>query len=798
MGLEPHTGTGAADLHDVPDLFTDRGFAVRNDDDPTGEVRTIDVMSPYEGGNNSWNTNLRDAANDAAGMDIFFIGGHDSYDRAVIPGDDFSPDDTPGRYTRFGTDHPIAMIVGCHGGLTVPDVDVDGGVDHDMVYDLVHEGASGYIGATGFSYGSPNNLHNCTWGENLIQRFFGELLERDGSRTETIGEAMRIAKRDYVGTGDTDRKTLTEFTVYGIPWQTIRYPDGGGGGALTSMVTEPAAFSLDRAQVIQAADGTYSQNFTVDIADYTVSQEQGYDILSVSGGDLDFSDSYPVLPFIEGYTLTLPFSSTVTNIQVVDSSSSSIGTYNIPIVEARPWSEGGTVYTSTTDINYLYPAELVSSQETSEGLVFHVAPIQHNPTTDETIFYDHLEVRVTYEAPLEVTVTDFSTDRPSYAPSDTINASATVANVGAGDALVTATLAIKDAHGQTVATQSSGSFTVPGGGSHTEPLAWTGALGGGSYEAVLTIFNGTDTVAGASANFNVLAGEITDFTAPDTASDYADFQVNFANYKAESVNVVEDVYIYDAEGLEIAKLPQKTVVIGAASEATTDFSWDTTEVPEGPYSVAVIATVDGIQYGPVVRTFHVDRNVVYLPLVLRSGSTGSGYDWLDATSGGTIVAEGDDTYEYVSLPFSFNFYGNIYNGLYVSSNGYVSFGSGYSTYSNDCIPSTSTPNNAIYAFWDDLQPTGGSNGNVYVKQVDSSTFVVEWYQVKRYGSTDYETFEIVLRNDDSITLQYQSMSNTESATVGVENATGTLAQQYICNGVGTPLTNQLAVRYTAP
>ncbi len=187
---------------------------------------------------------------------------------------------------------------------------------------------------------------------------------------------------------------------------------------------------------------------------------------------------------------------------------------------------------------------------------------------------------------------------------------------------------------------------------------------------------------------------------------------------------------------------------------------------------------------------------VYLPVIMRN--SGGIYNWLDAINGGAVVAQGDDTYQYVSLPFAFNFYGNIYTGLYVSSNGYVSFGSGYSNYSNGCIPSTSTPNNAVYAFWDDLVPTGGSNGNIYAKQIDSGTFVIEWYQVKQYGGSFYQTFEVVLRNDHSITLQYQSVSNTGSATVGVGNATGTLARQHICNGVGAPLTNQLAIRYTTP
>ncbi len=201
--------------------------------------------------------------------------------------------------------------------------------------------------------------------------------------------------------------------------------------------------------------------------------------------------------------------------------------------------------------------------------------------------------------------------------------------------------------------------------------------------------------------------------------------------------------------------------------------------------------------GQGITVDFVEPTLVYLPIIQNMQNI-IPFNWLDATNGGTIVASGDDTYEYISLPFAFKFYDNIYTGLYVSSNGYVSFESGSSIYSNNCIPNTSRPNNAIYAFWDDLVPNGGSNGNIYTRQTNSGTFVIEWYGVKKYGSSDYQTFEIVLKDDHSITLQYQSVSNTGSATVGVENATGTLAKQQVCNGVGTPLTNQLAIRYIVP
>jgi hypothetical protein len=452
-------------------------------------------------------------------MDIFFIGGHDSYDHAVIPGDNFSPDDTCAAatcdYNRFDDDHPIAMIVGCHGGLPVPNIGVSGGVNNDMVYDLAHEGASAYIGATGFSYGSPNNLHKCTWGERLIQRFFGQLLKPPGGNSMAIGKAMAEAKRDYVfgfGKSDAlDRKTVTEFNVYGVPWTFIYYPSGGATAQATAG-PEDRAFATLAGPVAPAAEaGVYSRNFVVDIAAYTaeteVQDDITYDILSVEGGDLAIADGAPILPYIQGYTLTLPFSSPLVEVQVVDAASSNIGTHNVPIAQVSPWSEGGLTYTTTTDIEHPYPTDLVQWQETSEGLLFTLFPIQHNPTTDETTFYNHFEVQVTYEAPLPIGVTDFFTDKTSYSPGEAVNTSATIGNVGDAGTTLTSILTIEDEFGGVIGSPTSEEFTVPAGGAYDLSLAWAGTPDQGSYRATVTISSNGDTVGGASAGFQVVAVE---------------------------------------------------------------------------------------------------------------------------------------------------------------------------------------------------------------------------------------------------------------------------------------------------
>jgi len=184
----------------------------------------------------------------------------------------------------------------------------------------------------------------------------------------------------------------------------------------------------------------------------------------------------------------------------------------------------------------------------------------------------------------------------------------------------------------------------------------------------------------------------------------------------------------------------------------------------------------------------------YLPLVtMNSGN------WIDITADGTVLSLDDEDVQKIALPFDFRFYDTTYNDLWISSNGFVSFADGYRSWTNDCLPDTSTPNNAIYAFGDDLRPAdGGGGGTIYAKQVDSETFVIEWHEVSHLSNSNRETFEIILKKDNTILLQYQSLSSASSATVGVENADGTAAQQYWCNGSGSPLYNGLVVEFTTP
>jgi hypothetical protein len=152
---------------------------------------------------------------------------------------------------------------------------------------------------------------------------------------------------------------------------------------------------------------------------------------------------------------------------------------------------------------------------------------------------------------------------------------------------------------------------------------------------------------------------------------------------------------------------------------------------------------------------------------------------------------GDDACNDVYLPFSFTFYKVPYTRAYVSTNGYLSFTQCSALYYNTPIP-THSPNGAIYAFWDDLDvdKPAASVRTRLLGTAPNRQFVIEWRNVKFSGDNSVNPkrfdFEIVLHENGTILLQYRNIANDlremgSSATVGIEDETGTTAVQFSCN-----------------
>lgn len=156
---------------------------------------------------------------------------------------------------------------------------------------------------------------------------------------------------------------------------------------------------------------------------------------------------------------------------------------------------------------------------------------------------------------------------------------------------------------------------------------------------------------------------------------------------------------------------------------------------------------------------------------------------ISATGASAGVQCDDCTNGPFPIPFTFNFYGNDYSQLRVSSNGFVTFNNDSNSYccSGQPIPTAGSLNNYIAVFWDDMYPAGG--GNVRYATLGSAPnreFVIGWYTTPYCCSgSGVLTAEIILHESTNrIELQYASAPGRAGRTsAGIENEDGSIGIQ---------------------
>jgi hypothetical protein len=256
-------------------------------------------------------------------------------------------------------------------------------------------------------------------------------------------------------------------------------------------------------------------------------------------------------------------------------------------------------------------------------------------------------------------------------------------------------------------------------------------------------------------------------------------------------------------------IPNATVSIGGTPipPATTDAAgfYSFASVPEGTYSMTATA---GRCNDPQTQVAVVNGNItVDFVLPQRHDNFGYfcqivGFSYVDGDT--PLALSGDDNFISVSLPFPFPFYGQSYNTAFAATNGYLNFLAGNSIFSNSSIPSTGAPNGAIYPFWDDLFLDASSTAwTKLTGAAPNRQFTIEWRDVGFFADLAHRVnFEVTLKENGQILTQYNSVGafsrqQGDSATLGIENATGTDALQFSFNEASITPPN-MAVLYRLP
>ncbi len=212
-----------------------------------------------------------------------------------------------------------------------------------------------------------------------------------------------------------------------------------------------------------------------------------------------------------------------------------------------------------------------------------------------------------------------------------------------------------------------------------------------------------------------------------------------------------------------------------------------------------------LEFAPIGNTWlsvkekAAKANVVPEYTYVYSKSTeenGPSYEWNDIVETGTRIDSIDSwgnwfegyTFwsEGLELPFSFNFYGNEYDTVYIGPNGVITFTEddpdNYYPFGGDNMPNSAAPNNLIAPLFAFAYPDAMiyPDWGVFC-QTFSDKVIVQWH---RYTDGFYMGFgiswQVILYADGNIKFQYNFGGNTQTfldgnGIIGLENADGTEA-----------------------
>lgn len=144
--------------------------------------------------------------------------------------------------------------------------------------------------------------------------------------------------------------------------------------------------------------------------------------------------------------------------------------------------------------------------------------------------------------------------------------------------------------------------------------------------------------------------------------------------------------------------------------------------------------------------------------------------WDDIASRGRNVPMEDDVVKGpLALDKGFEFYGQIFENIYVSSNGFISFEPDLRPrYRNADLESDASIMNKLAFFWKDLVVDDGTSGRCYTHTEADGTFVLQFSDVPAYTTSNLVSVQTRLKPDGSIVLVYDRVDDASRIVVGLK------------------------------
>jgi gliding motility-associated-like protein len=171
------------------------------------------------------------------------------------------------------------------------------------------------------------------------------------------------------------------------------------------------------------------------------------------------------------------------------------------------------------------------------------------------------------------------------------------------------------------------------------------------------------------------------------------------------------------------------------------------------------------------------QGVTYVQDIPAAKATGcSGY--FDPPDAALDITWGldDGSTDIINLPFTFSFFGDSYNSVYMNNNGNISFGASISSFSSTAFPSTG--NSMIAAFWGDFDFNGG--GTMHAT-VGSNVAIFNWVNAGYFSAQGDKrnTCQIVITDgtnplviSGNVAIHYEDVDWTTGSASGGTNGFG--------------------------
>ncbi|EQB63512.1 MAG: YD repeat protein [candidate division Zixibacteria bacterium RBG-1] len=151
------------------------------------------------------------------------------------------------------------------------------------------------------------------------------------------------------------------------------------------------------------------------------------------------------------------------------------------------------------------------------------------------------------------------------------------------------------------------------------------------------------------------------------------------------------------------------------------------------------------------------------------------FNWVEIEDRGAVIAQ--DTGNDLNLGpyavgFPLTFYGNSFDSIRITTNGWLSFTSPNPNFYNRSLPNDSGVFNLIAPFWDDLKLDTGSKV-IYFSNPDST--IITYSKIWRHPTGGPYTFQTILTKTGQVVFHYKFIPDTlYSASIGIQNQDGSI------------------------